>query len=564
MTITKHEIRPGAYYDSVVLMQLQRALVDLKGVLDAGVVMGTATNLDLMADSDLLPDEAVSAKPDDLVIVVQAEDEDAAVSALKQVDDLISRRQGTASEFQPRSLESAAKMLPEAQWVLVSVPGRYAAGVARKALDLGRNVFLYSDNVSLEDEVELKQTALEKGLLVMGPDCGTAIINGIGLGFANHVKRGKVGLVGASGTGLQAVSVYLHDLGAGVSHGIGTGTRDLSGEVGAITAFQGIDLLSRDDETDIIVLVSKPPEPEVAAQLLSAAQTMDKPVVVNFIGYAPPARQLGNVFYATNLYEAAEMASSLVNQNHRPPETQPGEHVIRTTKQIDGFLRGLFSGGTLAYETMMGLQTCLHPLYSNVPIRDSQRLPDSTRSQAHTIVDMGADEFTVGRLHPMMDNEIRLRRLRQEAEDPQVRAILLDVVLGEGAHPDPASELAPAIEAIKAAREIGILAIVVGSDEDPQVAPDQEERLRAAGAVVFHHPMEAVAYIARAFSQPPARSSKPVSLDVLRASLAAINVGLESFSASLVRQGAEAVHVLWKPPAGGNDKLMSILDRLKG
>jgi FdrA protein len=198
MTIIKHEIRTGSYYDSIVLMQLQRALASLEGVLDAGVVMGTPTNLALLAEGDLLPPEAEGTKPDDLVIVVQAQDERSAVSALSQVDELLSRRQGTASEFHPRSLESAIKMLPDARWVLVSVPGRYAAGVARKALHLGRNVFLFSDNVSLSDEVELKQTALEKGLLVMGPDCGTAIINGVGFGFANHVRRGRIGLHGSA------------------------------------------------------------------------------------------------------------------------------------------------------------------------------------------------------------------------------------------------------------------------------------------------------------------------------------------------------------------------------
>jgi FdrA protein len=213
--------------------------------------------------------------------------------------------------FRPRSLDSAAKALPAANWVLVSVPGRYAAGVARDALNLGKHVFLYSDNVSLDDEAALKQQAQEKGLLVMGPDCGTAVINGVGLGFANRVRRGSIGVVAASGTGLQAVSSHIHQLGGGVSQAIGAGGRDLSPAVGGATTRQGLDVLARDEETAVIVLISKPPAPEVAAQLLAAAQAVGKPVVVNFIGYPPPARQLGNLYFAAHAWETAVLAVEL-------------------------------------------------------------------------------------------------------------------------------------------------------------------------------------------------------------------------------------------------------------
>ena len=260
MTVTKWNIRAGAYYDSVVLMQLQRGLLGLPGVLDAGVVMATQANRDLLTANNLLP-ESITANPDDLLIVVKTNDDNSATDAMGQVDELLSRRKSStvSQDFRPRSLSGAVKQLPEASWVLISVPGRYAAGVAREALELGKHVFLYSDNVSLEDEISLKKAALEKGLLVMGPDCGTAIINGTGLGFANRVRRGSIGLVGASGTGLQAVTTQIHNLGGGVSHVIGTGGRDLKSEVGAITAHQALDLLARDSETKVIALISKPP-----------------------------------------------------------------------------------------------------------------------------------------------------------------------------------------------------------------------------------------------------------------------------------------------------------------
>ena len=260
MSMTKSEIRAGAYYDSVVLMQLQRSLAALPDVDDAGVVMATPANLELLADGDLLTAEGKAANPDDLLIVVRAAKAADAEAALGQVDELLKkRRSAVAQEFRPRSLAAAAKNLPAAEWVLISVPGRYATDVAVEALELDKHVFLYSDNVSMEDEISLKAKASDKGLMVMGPDCGTAIINGVGLGFANRVQRGSIGLVGASGTGLQAITSYIHNLGGGVSQAIGTGGRDLKEAVAGLTMLQGMEYLEADANTKVIVLVSKPP-----------------------------------------------------------------------------------------------------------------------------------------------------------------------------------------------------------------------------------------------------------------------------------------------------------------
>ena len=418
----------------------------------------------------------------------------------------------------------------------------------------------------------MTQPAGSQGLLVMGPDCGTAIINGIGLGFANRVRRGSIGLVGASGTGLQAITSRIHELGAGVSHAIGTGGRDLKSEVGAITAHQALDVLARDPDTKVIVLVSKPPSPDVATRLLTAAQATGKPVVVDFIGYAPPGRRLGNLHFATTLSEAAEIAVNQLSVNQlsvTSDQSSSTAPLIAGPLVTDHWLRGLFSGGTLAYEATRILQTTLHPLYSNTPITDDQLLPDPFHSQAHTIIDLGGDEFTVGRLHPMIDNDLRIRRLRQEAADPEVGVILLDVVLGEGAHPDPARELAPVIQEIisdwgNRERRSEIVAIVVGTGDDPQGLPAQVDRLREAGVVVFRTTNEAVEYVARRLSRFEPGNYPPVALDRFTQSpLAAINVGLESFYASLKTQGANAVHVDWRPPAGGNERLATILAKMK-
>jgi FdrA protein len=575
MSITKGEIRSGAYYDSVILMQLQRSLTELPGVLDAGVIMGTDANKDLLSQSDLLVPDIQSALADDLVIVIKAEDDPAAQAALEKVDELLaSRRQASGDEeYRPKSLESAAKMMPDAQWVLVSVPGRYAAGVARQALRMNKHVFLYSDNVTLMDEIPLKQTAAEKGLLVMGPDCGTAIVNGIGLGFANKVRRGSIGLVAASGTGLQQVTSRIHQFGGGITHALGTGGRDLSEQVGAVTARQGLDLLSRDPDTRVIVLVSKPPSIVVADELVKAARLAGKPVVVDFIGYQTSVREVDNVYFATSFDEAAELAVKLAGS----------EPAIELILDIDRgrfspkqrYLRGLFSGGTLAYEALLILQDYLPVVYSNAPLDKEHRLADSLVSQANTLIDLGEDEFTVGRLHPMLDNDLRLRRLEVEASDPQVAVILLDVVLGYGAHPDPASELAPAIAAARAGAEesgryLEVVTVVTGTDEDPQDMKTQIEQLEQAGARVFTSNDAASRFVGRlvgSLDPEPVQVSQEgwqeVDLRPLNQPLAAINVGLETFTESLIAQDARVIQVDWRPPASGDEKLMAILERMK-
>jgi FdrA protein len=521
----------------------------------------------------MLVSEAETAGADDLVIVVIGNDETSAQTALSKVDELVaSRRRSTSDQdYRPRSIETAAKMLPEANWVLVSVPGRYAAGVARQAMSFNKHVFLYSDNVSLEDEISLKQQAAQKGLLVMGPDCGTAIVNGIGLGFANKVRKGPIGVVAASGTGLQQVSVRIHQMGGGITHALGTGGRDLSEAVNAVTARQGLDLMARDPETKVIVLVSKPPAPKVANELIRAARSVGKPVVVNFIGYASASRRVDNIFFATTFDETAELALQLVDS----AEDFGAEPDITKFTAGQRYLRGLFSGGTLQYEALLILQNYLPVVYSNAPLDKKNKLEDSLVSKEHTIIDLGEDEFTVGRLHPMMDNDLRIRRLEKEAADPDVAAILLDVVLGYGAHPDPAGELAPAIaSAIKTAatagRHLEVVAIVSGTDEDPQGMEKQIEALKEAGARVETSNDAAARYVGRliqAIERSAEMTASPamtqVDLAVLKNPMAGINVGLESFTESLAEQGAQAIHVDWKPVAGSNERLTSILERMR-
>jgi FdrA protein len=605
MSVLVSAIRPGAYRDSIVLMQLQVALAELPGVKDAGAVMATPENLGLLEASGLLPDPVPEAGPTDLFVVVRAATKEAGEQALDRIGTLLRRgSSGGAGGFRPHSLEAAAKLAPGARFALISVPGRYAAGVARQALDLGLHVFLYSDNVGMDEEIRLKRSARDAGLLVMGPDCGTALIGGVGLGFANRVRRGHIGIVAASGTGLQVVASAIHELGRGVSQGIGTGGRDLSRQVGAITALQAVDILRRDPDTRVIVLISKPPSPEVADRLLAAAGSTGKPVVVAFQGIddapgigvasktAGADRAVG-LHFAEDLSEAARLAVTLdgggaVDGRSARSGTRSGDGAPAATALAPCF-RGLFSGGTLALETLLKLRGRLDPLHSNLGPGGSVKLDDPGKSRGHMVLDLGADEFTVGRPHPMIDNDLRVRRLRQEIDDPDTGLIMLDVVLGYGAHPDPASELAPVIAEARRS-DLAVAAIVVGTDEDPQEIQAQIELLENAGAHVHRDVAGAVSHAldllgarrdpaatapvrgpsaprerpaavpASAASEPAGR---PVVLDDLTPPAAAVNVGLERFADSLAAQEVEVIQVNWRPPAGGDERLLEILERLR-
>ena len=561
MSALQFEVRAGAYYDSIVLMRLQAGLAAEEGVLDCGAVMATEANLALLAASGLRPTALPAVAAEDLLIVVSATTEAAGDAALARTDALLARRHAETGDddYRPRSLATALKQAPEAQWVTVSLPGRYAADVVSEALTADRHVFLYSDNVDVEDERALKQRARDRGCLVMGPDCGTAIIGGVGMGFANRVEAGPVGLVAASGTGLQTVATSLARAGIGISQAIGTGGRDLGDAVGGITTRQALGVLSVDDATRLIVLISKPPSPAVARQVLAAAWATDKPVVVCFLGLTPPVQTIGRLCFVAGLEAAADQASAWI---HAAPEGATERKIELPVRP--GFVRGLFAGGTLAYEALLQLRLFASPLFSNTPIEGVGTLSDPTRSEGHTILDMGADEYTVGRLHPMIDPDLRLRRLRQEAADPAVSTILLDVVLGDGAEADPAARLAPEIDAIRAARpEVAVHVMVLGTDDDPQEPAAQRAALAAAGATVHQAPRDALAAICRRLltSQP---IGTPVSMTAFAALPSVINVGLADFGDAMRSQGADVVQVEWRPPAGGNDRLIEILKRMKG
>jgi succinyl-CoA synthetase alpha subunit len=385
---------------------------------------------------------------------------------------------------------------------------------------------LFSDNVSVETEVALKTFAQSRGLLVMGPDCGTAIVNGVPLAFANAVSRGDIGIVAAAGTGLQEVSSIISNEGAGISQAIGTGGRDVKKDVGGLMFLEGLRALADDEATKVIVLISKPPHETVIKKLGAAVKTIKKPVVAMFLGAEAKTVSGYGMTAAATLQEAALLAVALA-------QGQTAESVRRRLKGRDGeldqkaaeeagrfaraqkYVRGLFSGGTFCGETQVIFRGLLREVHSNAPLAPYQALTDAWKSQGHTVVDLGEDAFTVGRPHPMIDFSLRNRRIQDEAKDPETAVILLDVVLGYGSNMDPAGELVPAITAARriaadAGRHLAFICSVTGTEKDPQVRSQVEQRLRDAGAMVLPT-NAAAARFAGCIAQELEKAGRPVT-----------------------------------------------------
>lgn len=507
---TAHRVVANAYKDSVALLALSSKLLARDGITGASVVMATPTNIENLVDAGLA--NGLEASPSDLVVAVAGDDDAACEAALAAAAELLAERpteDGASVEEQPpSSIALAAMRDPSVNLALVSVPGDYAAAEALKAIKLGMSVMIFSDNVPVARELEIKRAADERDLIVMGPDCGTAIVNGIPLGFANVVRRGPIGVVGASGTGTQEVTARIHELGCGVSQAIGTGGHDLAEAIGGISMLRGMRWLEDDPDTKVVVLVSKPPHPTVAAAVLAQAASMATPVVSIFLG-ADPEEATGAVLAAGSLAEAADLAVALANGHPAQragldiPDAAraPLDAIVRDAAPGQRFVRGIFSGGTFCFEAQLILRAQGLEAWSNTPVQGNATLADIATSVEHTIVDMGDDQFTQGRPHPMIDPGLRDERLAQEAADPTTAVLLVDVVLGYGSTMDPVSGL---VEVLDGARPAAIVH-VCGTSADPQDRAGIVARLRASGALVADTNAEAASWAAYVATRVAAR-----------------------------------------------------------
>lgn len=502
MTHLLNHLIPHIYLDSVMLMELSVGIELQDGVRRAMALMATTPNLDLLAELGLLTLGQARVPQDGVLLAIEAETETAAETAVEFARALLMSkkepvRQGVSSGTNsPADTTSLPKFTSwreapdDARVAVISVPGEFAAAEAWKALKAGRHVVLFSNQISMEDEFQLKQAASERGLLMLGAECGTAILGGVPLGFANLTRQGCIGIVAASGSGLQEVICLIDRWGGGITHAIGVGGRDLSAKVGGLAMHSGLELLAGDPDTSVIVLLSKPPNAAIAESILTSAQATGKPVVVCFLGLSSAKLTGENLYQAHTLEEAARLAVNLAGL----PEPVIEEQLIEVNpiglRESPGFVRGLFSGGTLAYEAMLILTASLGPVYSNTPLDAACKLEQGQTRTAHIVLDLGTEEYTRGIPHPMIDGRFRSELIAEAGADPHTRVILLDMILGLGSDANPTASIAPGIRnalasANAAGRDLSIIASVTGTHKDPQGYDAQVESLEALGVKVY-------------------------------------------------------------------------------
>lgn len=503
------KILRNTYVDSMSLMALSTKVNKLPMVEQAMIGMGTDMNIQVIENVGLLTDEIKTATKADLIIVVQTKTAGELPQAFAAIDELRNQKvedtdQGDSAYS---SMNQAMREDEDSSLVIFSVPGEYVAAEAMKALENDKHIMIFSDNVSVEDEIALKQYAHSKQLLVMGPDCGTAIINGVGLCFANKVRRGPIGVVAASGTGSQEVSTQVHNLGSGISQLIGVGGRDLSEQVGGVMMSDGLSMLSADDDTTVIVLISKPPAKSVQDKIIEQAAQCGKPVVICFIGANLDGTQ-GNLIFAKNTKDASIKAVNTVNGNNATNASDAALDKLLNGKApfaaSQKSVRGLFAGGTICDEVFYTIRDAGFDVVSNVAGPVASRLQFGQAAKGNAMIDFGSDEYTQGRPHPMIDPTFRAAAVLEQANDPETAVILMDFELGFGSNENPVGVMADAIKQAKASaakqgRHLEIVAYVLGTDEDIQNKDKQLTYLNDAGVKVVHSAVDlgvvAVSYL---------------------------------------------------------------------
>ncbi|SFC74823.1 FdrA protein [Pragia fontium DSM 5563 = ATCC 49100] len=550
-------VKKGSFQDSVSLMIISRKLSESPEVDEVSVMMGTPANKSLLETTGFWHDMFLDATPNDICVAIRTDNTDPAIidfisSELEaSLEALAQGQRGGKKLLKVRRWDSALKKLPKANLLLISIAGEYAADLAEQAIDSDKNVMIFSDNMSLEDEVRLKSKASSKGLIMMGPDCGTSIISGAPLAFSNVLPQGNIGVIGASGTGIQELVSQVALAGQGITHAIGLGGRDLSVEVGGVSALTALDMLANDTNSKVIAFVSKPPAEAVRQKVLDAMKAINKPIVALFLGASHEKAREGNVYLANTLNQAAELAVTLAKVEEMAEQSSkvPGKKIM-----------GLYTGGTLAAESAMlladqlGLQT------------DSEHAKGvMLNAGGHKVIDLGDDFYTVGRPHPMIDPAVRQQEIIKLADSADIGILMIDVVLGYGSLLDPAGAVVEAVKKMHAKRganqPIAVIATVTGTEQDPQCRSAQVQILRDGGIVVCETLPQAVLLASTLIDTIPA--AKAISPAPLLEGVNVINAGLRSFAEDLQSSDIPVVHYQWAPVAGGNEKLANLLKKLQ-
>jgi len=546
-------VKKGSFQDSVSLMLISKKLSASSEIDEVSIMMGTPANKSLLKETGFWHDIFTDVTPNDICVGIKVHNSNDVTALISQQleESLAEIAKGQAQGprlIKARSFQSAINKLPDSNMVLVSIAGEYAGKLADQALEFGKNVMLFSDNVSIEDEIALKTKARDKGLIVMGPDCGTSMIAGSPLAFANVLPKDNIGIVGASGTGIQEIASQIALLGAGITNAIGLGGRDLSLQVGGISALTALDMLDCDPDTKVIGFVSKPPAVEVQQKILTKMQQLTKPVVALFLGAKHDKPCDGNVYLANTMDEAAKLCVQLSKS-----AKLSAEHTIVSGSKI----LGLYAGGTLAAESAMLLGQ-----YLGLPADSKHDKGVMLDADGHKVIDLGDDFYTVGRPHPMIDPTVRGQQIIDLVNKPEIVVLMADVVLGFGSHSDPAGAFVDAVQELKLKRKdpINVLVTVTGTDLDPQNRTNQIQKLLDAGIIVLDNLPQAVILAQQLIRNTTAVNSKEAPY--LLKEVKVINAGLRSFAEDLQATKTAVVHYQWAPVAGGNQRLAEILQKL--
>ncbi len=574
-------IQKGSYHDSVMLMLLTNDLSAMDKVNKIQVMMATPSNKDILQQAGLGTEEVWQASPNDMVIVADVETEAVLESVLERAENFFKEQMQASSakaEESVKSWDKALAKLPGANLALISIPGAYAALEADRALEEGMNVFIFSDNIEVEEEKRLKEKAHKKGLTVMGPDCGTGIIQGVPLAFTNSVAPGSIGIIGASGTGIQEISTIIDRLGEGVNNAIGTGGRDLLAEIGGITMMDMIDAMENDDSVKVLVVLSKPPAPEVREKISARLRAFQKPVVTLFLGEKPEYHEEG-FYHAYTLDEAARLAVGLAGGKAAEEGKEVEELVFLHQKEEGKTIKAYYSGGTLAGEAAMLIKDALD-IHSSAGKAEGYML----RAGGHVVIDLGDDVYTRGRPHPMIDPGKRIECMHEALDDESTAVILFDIMLGYGSHEDMAGALIPSIldlreKAKEKGRKLSFISTVCGTGRDYQGYERQVQKLKEAGVIVCETNMLAVKAAIKAVGYALEMPKKPVRekvkaepvkaetsahlLKLLSEKPRIINIGLKSFAEVAKDFGCAVLQFDWQPPAGGNVELIKVLQFLR-
>lgn len=575
-------IQKGSYHDSVVLMLLTNKISTMEGVDKVSIMMATPANKDIFKQSGMATPELLEAGANDMAIVLEIK-EDIIDKVLEETETFFKNQSAKSSKKGENdtadSWEKAMEKLPDANLAVISIPGIYAASEADRALDENLNVFMFSDNVTIEDEQRLKEKAHKKGLLVMGPDCGTGIIKGVPVAFTNNVTPGKIGIVGASGTGIQEITTIIDRLGGGVTNAIGTGGRDLSEKIGAITMMDSINAMEEDKDTEVVIVISKPPAEKVRNQVVERLRHFKKPVVTLFLGEKPEVHE-ENFYHAYTLDEAARIAVRLL----RNESVHGDKFKVNVDKTFcpkeKKTIKGYYSGGTLAAEAAMMIRDTLD---LSVPL--GKQAGYMLNTEGHIVVDLGDDVYTQGKPHPMIDPTKRVECMKEAAKDSSTGVILFDIVLGYGSHEDMAGALLPAIKELQEKakqenRDLYFVTTICGTRKDYQGYDKQRKIMEDAGVIVCESNKQAVEISVTLIGHNFNEVEKPVlpkkkGIDkseyavseavrkLLQEKPKIINVGLESFSKVLKEFSCEVVQYNWTPPAGGNMQMIKALNYLR-